>query len=141
MRTTWPAAWPALSVQKIFAEALDVLLSCLFFLDVGHPANPLIACDWREVIPRITECRIICQYFSQVRRYFMQDSGRDFLRCHRSIGYNDSVYRLKLSRMACQPCFCISIGFSFSASNISVMCVCPSFSLNTILTLLPSSIV
>src|SRR5215211_2098956 len=53
----------------------------------------------------------------------------------------DSVYFLKLSRIACQPPLCISIEFCDSASKVSTICVWLPSSLKLIFAFLPSSMV
>lgn len=54
--------------------------------------------------------------------------------------YLASTYFLKLSKIACQPPLCISRGFSFSGSNVSMTSVFPFLSLNSTVTFLPSPI-
>src|SRR5271154_6204830 len=49
--TAWPAARPAHSFLKFRAYPLDVLPSGFRFLDRDNPANPLIACQGRNILP------------------------------------------------------------------------------------------
>src|SRR5262249_19188223 len=51
VRTAWPATRPAHSFLQLRAYPLDVLLSGFQFLDRNNPADPLIACEWRYVLP------------------------------------------------------------------------------------------
>ena len=51
VRTAWPATRPAHSFLKFRAYPLDVLPSGFRFLDRDNPANPLIACQWRNILP------------------------------------------------------------------------------------------
>ena len=51
VRTAWPATRPAHSFLKFRTHPLDVLLSGFRFLDRDNPADPLIAREWRNVLP------------------------------------------------------------------------------------------
>ena len=51
VRTTWPATRPAHSLFKFRAYPLNVLPSGFRFLDGDNPADPLIAREWRNILP------------------------------------------------------------------------------------------
>lgn len=51
VRTAWPATRPALSFFEARAYLLDVVPSGFRLLDVGNPADPLIARERRDVLP------------------------------------------------------------------------------------------
>ena len=51
VRTAWPATRPAHSFLKFRAYPLNVLPSGFRFLDGDNPADPLIAREWRNILP------------------------------------------------------------------------------------------
>ncbi len=51
VRTAWPAARSPHSFLKFRAYPLDVLRSGFRFLDGDNPADPLIAREWRNILP------------------------------------------------------------------------------------------
>ena len=51
VRTAWPATRPAHSFFKFRAYPLNVLPSGFRFLDGDNPADPLIAREWRNILP------------------------------------------------------------------------------------------
>jgi hypothetical protein len=51
VRTAWPATRPAHSFLKFRAYPLNVLPSGFRFLDGENPADPLIAREWRNILP------------------------------------------------------------------------------------------
>lgn len=51
MNATHPAAWPTLALHELRNCPLDMIFSGLRFFGSDRPANPLIACQWREVLP------------------------------------------------------------------------------------------
>ena len=62
--TAWPATRPAHSFLKFCAYPLNVLLSGFRFLDGDNPADPLIACEWRNILPFCPGRRIGNENFS-----------------------------------------------------------------------------
>ena len=51
VRTAGPATRPAHSLFEFRAYSLDVLPSGFRFLDGDNPADPLIAREWRNILP------------------------------------------------------------------------------------------
>ena len=51
VRAAWPTTRPAHSFLKFRTHTLDVLSSSFRFLDRDNPANPLIARQWRNILP------------------------------------------------------------------------------------------
>ena len=68
MRTAWPATRPAHSFLKFRAYPLNVLPSGLRFLDGDNPADPLIAREWRNILPLCPRHRVRTEDFPQIRR-------------------------------------------------------------------------
>ena len=66
VRTAWPATGPAHSFFKFRAYPLNVLPSGFRFLDGEYPADPLIACEWANVLPLFPRHRIRNQNFPQI---------------------------------------------------------------------------
>jgi hypothetical protein len=69
VRTAWPATRPAHSFIKFRAYPLNVLPSGFRFLDGDHPADPLIAREWRNILPFCHCHRVRNENLSQIRRY------------------------------------------------------------------------
>ena len=51
MRTAWPATRPAHSFLEFRAYPFNVLPSGFRFLDGDNPADPLVAREWRNILP------------------------------------------------------------------------------------------
>jgi len=51
VRTAWPATRPAHSFLEFRAYPLNVLPSGFRFLDGDNPTDPLIAREWRNILP------------------------------------------------------------------------------------------
>ena len=64
VRTAWPATRPAHSFFKFRAYPLNVLPSGLRILDGDNPANPLIAREWRNILPLCPRRRVRNENFS-----------------------------------------------------------------------------
>ena len=80
VRTARPATRPAYSFFKFRAHPLNVLPSGFRFLDGDNPANPLIAREWRNILPFCPRRRIRAENFSQIRRHTVdRASGDHFL--------------------------------------------------------------
>ena len=58
VRTTWPATRPTHSFLKLRAYPLNVLPPGFRFLYGGYPADPFIACEWRNILPFCTRSRV-----------------------------------------------------------------------------------
>ena len=58
VRTTWPATRPTHSFFKLRAYPLNVLPPGFRFLYGGYPADPFIACEWRNILPFCTRSRV-----------------------------------------------------------------------------------
>ncbi len=58
VRTAWPATRPAHSFLEFRAYALNVLPSGFRFLDGEYPADPLIAREWRNILPLCQRHRV-----------------------------------------------------------------------------------
>lgn len=58
VRTAWPATRPAHSLLKLRAYPLNVLLSGFRFLDRDNPADPLVACELRNILPLCSRRRV-----------------------------------------------------------------------------------
>jgi hypothetical protein len=56
--TAWPATRPAHSFLKFHAYPLNVLSSGFRFLDGDNPAYPLIAREWRNILPLCQRRRV-----------------------------------------------------------------------------------
>src|SRR5258708_33278470 len=69
VRTAWPATRPAHSFLKFRAYPLNVLPSGFRFLDGDNPTDPLIAREWRNVLPFCLCHRVGNESLSQIRRY------------------------------------------------------------------------
>ena len=76
VRTSSKAARPALPFQHIFVDALDVRAPRLRFFHRCRPADPLIASEWREVVPYSKYRRRRYQSFPQICRYGVHYSCR-----------------------------------------------------------------
>jgi hypothetical protein len=80
MGTAWPATRPAHSFLKFRAHPPNVLLSGFRFLNGDNPADPLIAREWRNVLPLSARHRVRSEGFSQIRRNAVyRASGDGFL--------------------------------------------------------------
>ena len=77
VRTAWPAARSAHSFLKFRAYPLDVLPSSFCFLDRDNPANPLIACQWRNILPFCPCHRVRNENLSQIRWYAVYRARRE----------------------------------------------------------------
>jgi len=64
VRTAWPAARSAHSFLKFRAYSLNVLSSRFRFLDGDNPADPLIAREWRNILPFCPRRRVRNENFS-----------------------------------------------------------------------------
>ena len=51
MDAAYPAAWASLAFGEFGVSALDATIARIDQLGVFDPANPLIACQWCNVIP------------------------------------------------------------------------------------------
>jgi hypothetical protein len=64
VRTAWPATGPAHSFFEFRAYPFNVLPSGFRFLDGDNPADPLIAREWRDVLPFCPRGRVGKENFS-----------------------------------------------------------------------------
>lgn len=51
MRAARPATRATFAVSDVITNSLDVLFSGFRFLDRDRPTDPLVASQWRQVIP------------------------------------------------------------------------------------------
>ena len=106
VRTAWPAARSAHSFLKFRAYSLNVLSSRFRFLDGDNPADPLIAREWRNVLPFCPSNGIGNENLSQIRWYIVYCARGDRFLAHRfhftSLG----------SRYARMPRFVLSVGIA-----------------------------
>jgi hypothetical protein len=51
VRTAWPTTRPAHSFFELRAYPINVLPPGFRFLDGDDPADPFVACEWRNVLP------------------------------------------------------------------------------------------
>jgi len=80
MRTTGPTARPALSVYKTRARPLYPATPRLCFHRGLNPADPLIAREWRNILPCYSRRWRRNKDFSQIRWHFVcRDGGNSFL--------------------------------------------------------------
>ena len=77
VRTARPATRAAHSFFKFGAYALNVLPSGFRFLDGNNPADPFIACEWRNILPFSPRRRVRCEGFSQIRWHTVQPASGD----------------------------------------------------------------
>lgn len=52
MGTAGPATRAAFPFLEFHACSFDAVIPCLRFLGIFNPADPLIACKWRNILPR-----------------------------------------------------------------------------------------
>jgi hypothetical protein len=64
VRTAWPATRPADSFYKFRTYPLNVLPSGFRFLDRDNPTDPLIAREWRNILPFCPRGRVGNENFS-----------------------------------------------------------------------------
>jgi hypothetical protein len=77
VRTAWPATRPAHSFLKLRAYPLNVLPSGFRFLNGDSPADPLIAREWRNILPFCPRHRVRNENLSQIRWYTVHRSRGD----------------------------------------------------------------
>lgn len=65
--TAGPATRPVHSCLKFCADALNVLPSGFRLLDGDNPADPLVAREWRNVLPLCKRSRVRNENFPQIR--------------------------------------------------------------------------
>ena len=83
VRTAWPAARSAHSFLKFRAHSLNVLSSRFRFLDGDNPADPLIAREWRNVLPFCPCHGVGNENLSQIRWYAVYRARRERFLVHR----------------------------------------------------------
>jgi hypothetical protein len=82
VRTARPATRSAHSFLKFRAYSLNVLSSRFRFLDGDNPADPLIAREWRNVLPFCPCNGIGNENLSQIRRYIVYRARRERFPVH-----------------------------------------------------------
>ena len=82
VRTAWPAARSAHSFLKFRAYSLNVLSSRFRSLHGDNPADPLIAREWRNVLPFCPCDGIGNENLSQIRRYIVYCARGDRFLAH-----------------------------------------------------------
>jgi hypothetical protein len=83
VRTAWPATRPAHSFLEFRAYPLNMLSSGFRFLDGDNPADPLIAREWRNILPFFPSNGIGNENFSQIRWYVVHRARRDRFLAHK----------------------------------------------------------
>lgn len=83
VRTSRPATRPAHSFFKFRAYPLNVLPSGFRFLDGDNPADPLIAREWRNILPFFERRRVRKENFPQIRRHTVYCASGDRFFAHR----------------------------------------------------------
>jgi len=82
MRAAGPTARPAHALFQLRLHALDVLLSGFRFLHRDHPADPFIARERRNVLPRGPRRRVGNKRRAQIRRELVYDAAGDRFFAH-----------------------------------------------------------
>src|ERR1700686_736661 len=82
VRTARPATRPVGSFFKFRTYPLNVLPSGFRFLDGDNPADPLIAREWRNVLPFCPCNGIGNEHLSQIRRYIVYCARGDRFLAH-----------------------------------------------------------
>ena len=85
MRAAGPAAGPPLSVSEVGAAPFDAVSSRFGFFCRLDPADPFIAREGRDVLPRRQRFGVGGQRLFQVRGQVMDHAARDRLFAHRDI--------------------------------------------------------
>jgi hypothetical protein len=85
MRTAWPAAWPPHPFFEFRADPFDMLPPCLIFLDRDGPADPLVAREWRDVLPSGQCLRVGGERYPEISWKIVCDTAGDSNTCHRVI--------------------------------------------------------
>ncbi len=75
MATARPAAGPPAAFFELRAHPFDMLPSGLIFLDGDGPADPLVARERRNILPRCQRLRVGNKCFFQIRRQFMHHAA------------------------------------------------------------------
>src|ERR1700740_1886205 len=96
VRTAAPAARPAHSFLKFRAYSLNVLSSRFRFLDGDNPADPLIASEWRNVLPFCPRHGVGNENLSQIRPYAVYRSRREHFLVH-GVSYHANVQAIGIS--------------------------------------------
>ena len=99
-----PATRAPLPLQQLGLHSLDVVAPRFCFLRPEHPAEPLIACKRREVLPRRENLRVGHQDASQIHRDCM---------CH------SAGYRLALRHFTTSNRTWVAPGFSIDLVLLS----------------------
>jgi hypothetical protein len=51
VRTARPTTRATLPPSEIFGQTTEMIRPCLYFFDIRHEADPLVAREWRQSIP------------------------------------------------------------------------------------------
>ena len=80
MRAPWPTTGTALSIPQTFATPIDALAPGFHFLGGLDPTDPLVASQWRNVLPGRQRVPIEVQGVFQILRKDVDNAfGDDFL--------------------------------------------------------------
>jgi hypothetical protein len=82
VRTAWPATRSAHSFLEFRTYPLNVLPSSFWLLDGDNPADPLIAREWRNVLPFCPSNGIGNENLSQIRWYIVYRARGDRFLAH-----------------------------------------------------------
>lgn len=85
MRTSRPAAWPALSFTQPRKNLAHMVSSCFCLFHNRGPANPLIASERRETVPFLEHVGIGSESFLDICRNGVDDAGSNRGFCHMHI--------------------------------------------------------
>jgi len=69
MRTAGPTAWPAHTLAHLIEPHGDASRPCFFFLCRCNPANPFVACEWRNAFPYAFRHSIRYKCPAKIRRH------------------------------------------------------------------------
>jgi hypothetical protein len=81
-----PAAGPAFALLKLFLGTADAALSGFFLLGVFDPADELVACQRRDVLPRRERGVVADERGTQVGGKVVDDTARNLLTAHEGQG-------------------------------------------------------
>src|SRR3989344_789426 len=82
MRTTGPATGTTFAGYQLGAYSLDMLPACLWLLNGRNPTNPLMARQWRNILPGRQSLRRSRKDFPIFIRHFVHHASRNFFLGH-----------------------------------------------------------
>lgn len=85
MHAAWPAAWSAHAFGELRGGSFEAARASLEEFGVFYPTNPLIAREWRDVVPDGENCFVSGEGFAQIGWKLMDCAAEDFLGGHITI--------------------------------------------------------